>query len=157
LTFRASALTTKGEKMTTESSKPGLETSGANASRRHLLKLGAIAAPAAMMLKPGHAWAASALTCRVPLNFFVGLDGNNAWRPIAAPPGTLPGAVTTIAPDIAPGSIITISAFVGPPAVGYYTGDQIKSGSLPSAHLIYLSGIQNGDGLSCLVSIGVVP
>jgi hypothetical protein len=141
--------------MTTESNNSGPEASGHDASRRHLLKLGAIAAPAAMMLKPGHAWAASVF-CQVSIPL-LGRDGNNAWRPIIAAPATLPGSTTTIAPDVAPGSIITVTAIQIPPTSGFYTGAQLQAGGLPAAHLAYLSGLQQGQGLSCLVSIGLVP
>jgi hypothetical protein len=144
--------------MTTEGNKTGLETSGHDASRRHLLKLGAIAAPAAMMLKSGHAWAASVF-CQISVPL-LGRDGNNAWRPIIGAPATLPGTTTTIAPDVAPGSVITVVAIQAPPTNGFYSGSQLSGGglaTLPQAHIAYLSSLQQGQGLSCLVSIGLVP
>ncbi len=115
-------------------------------SRRQLLKVGAIAAPAVLTLKPGHAWAASFnCTVRVPYIF----------------QDTTTGAITPVLPiDSEPPATPTGSVLVNPPRVTtgrFYIGNEIVTGPVPDAHTRYLSTVQAGQGLTCLQSIGFVP
>jgi hypothetical protein len=116
-------------------------------SRRQLLKIGAIAAPAVLTLKPGHAWAAS-FNCSVRVPYIV-QNADGTILPVspidAEPPLT-----------VAPGQTI-----VAPPRIAtgrFYLGNEIVGGpALPDAHIRYLSTVSAGQGLTCLQSIGFVP
>jgi hypothetical protein len=115
------------------------------ASRRQLLKIGAIAAPAVLTLKPGHAWAAS-FNCsvRVPYIF----------------QNTTTGVITPVLPiDSEPGAPPAGTVLVNPPRVStgrFYLGNEIVAGPIPDAHTRYLSTVTTGNGLTCLQSIGFV-
>ncbi len=143
--------------MTMDSKDTGTEITGQAASRRSLLKLGAVAAPAAMMLKSGHAWAAS-VNCQIQIPLLgrvTEVAGSPLpaaqWRAISGAPATLPGTTTLIAPDAQAGSTATVDAVQTGQVL---RGGDIQAGSLNGAYLDYLTRVQQGQGLSCLVSIG---
>jgi hypothetical protein len=144
--------------MTMDSKETGTEISGQAASRRQLLKLGAVAAPAAMMLQAGHAWAASA-NCQVQIPLLgrvTAIAGSPLpaaqWRAISGIPATLPGTTTLIAPDPQAGSTVTVDATQSGQIL---RGSDIQAGTLNGAYLDYLARVQQGAGLSCLVSLGI--
>lgn len=112
------------------------------ASRRHILKVGAIAAPAVLTLKPGQAWAAS-LTCQVQIPYIT-----------TAPGGGPP--YTYLAIGELPAANIPADQIVPPPAGGLYTAVQLNGGGVTNpAHLAYLGQLStNTPGYSCLQSIG---
>ncbi len=113
-------------------------------SRRQLLKIGAVAAPAVLALKPGHAWAAS-FNCSVPVPYIV----QNA-------DGTIVPVLPITAEPPAPGAGQTI---IAPPRVNtgrFYLGNEILAGGLPDAHVRYLGTVTAGQGLTCLQSIGFI-
>lgn len=124
---------------------PGAETAQ---SRRAILRLGAVAAPAMLMVKPAMAQtAASVLACEIPLTVPVNKDGK-------------PVDPTTIRErDIQRGKVFM------PPSSGKYFGQEIRdyynNGSVPNpnpdafkAHLKYIKNLQMGDqGYTCFVSI----
>jgi hypothetical protein len=130
---------------TEQTATPATGVTGAS-SRRQLLKVGAIAAPAVLTLKPGHAWAASFnCTVRVPYIF----------------QNTTTGAITPVLPiDSEPGPTPAGSVLVAPPRVTtgrFYIGNEIVAGPIPDAHTRFLSTVSAGQGLTCLQSIGFVP
>jgi hypothetical protein len=141
-----------------DSKKTGEHQTGLASSRRQLLKIGAVAAPAAMMLKSGHAWAASA-NCQIQIPLLGRVtDVNGAalavaqWRPISGAPANIPGTTTLASPDPQAGATVTVSAVQ---AGQILRGGDIQAGTLNGAYLDYLTRVQQGQGLSCLVSLGI--
>jgi hypothetical protein len=114
-------------------------------SRRQLLKIGAVAAPAVLTLKPGHAWAAS-FNCSVRIPYIIqNADGTIVpVLPIdSEPPASVPAGQTIIAPPrVATGR--------------FYLGNEILGTGLPDAHIRYLTTVSAGQGLTCLQSIGFI-
>ena len=95
------------------------------ASRRRLLKLGAIAVPAAITLASGPAAAAaSALNCRVAVPNYIKADGT-------------PGDATN---------------FAFQDADGIVTGTELQAGTVPDAYVQYINNLTPGQGKSCLTS-----
>ncbi len=127
-------------------------------SRRRLLQLGAVAAPAAIMLKPGHAWAASVFQCTVTVPPILGRQGND-WVPIRAVPSTVPGQAQTYNFFTGiDGAIVNVDQ-VDVGGLSTYTGEQLRPGGLFNStqrpgQFAFLSSLQTGQGLSCLTSIG---
>jgi hypothetical protein len=111
-------------------------------SRRHILKVGAIAAPAVLTLRPGQAWAAS-LTCQVQIPYIT-----------TAPGGGAP--YTFLAIGELPAANIPADQIVAPPINGLYTATQLNGSQVTNpAHLAYLAQLSSGTpGFSCLQSIG---
>jgi hypothetical protein len=141
-----------------DSNKTGKQETGLASSRRQLLKIGAVAAPAAMMLKSGHAWAASA-NCQIQIPLLGRVTAINGaalgaaqWRAISGSPASLPGTTTLAAPDPQAGATATVDAIQ---AGQILRGADIQAGSLNGAYLDYLTRVQQGQGLSCLVSLGI--
>lgn len=141
-----------------DSKETGGEISGQAASRRHLLKLGAVAAPAAMMLKTGHAWSASVF-CQIQIPLLgrvVAISGSPVspaqWRAISGIPAALPGATTLATPDPQAGAAVTVDAIQQGQVL---RGGDIQGSTLNGAYLDYLTRVQQGQGLSCLVSLGL--
>lgn len=94
-------------------------------SRRRLLKLGAVAVPAAITLASGPAAAAtSALNCRVAVPEYVKADGT-------------PGDATN---------------FAFQDADGIVTGAELQAGTVPDAYVQYINNLSPGQGKSCLTS-----
>jgi hypothetical protein len=116
-------------------------------SRRQLLKIGAIAAPAALTLRPGHAWAAS-FNCSVRIPYIF--------------QNTTTGDITPVLPiDSEPGAVPPGTVLVNPPRVSsgrFYLGDEIVAtgSTIPNAHVRYLGTVTAGNGLTCLQSIGFI-
>jgi hypothetical protein len=117
----------------------------ATPSRRQLLKIGAIASPAVLTLRPGHAWAAS-FNCSVRIPYII-QNADGTIVPIlpidSEPPASVPAGQTIIAPP-------------RPVSGRFYLGDEILAAGLPDAHIRYLSTVSAGQGLTCLQSIGFV-
>jgi hypothetical protein len=114
-------------------------------SRRQLLKIGAVAAPAALTLRPGHAWAAS-FNCSVRIPYIF--------------QNTTTGDITPVLPiDSEPGPAPAGTVLVAPPRLNggrFYLGNEILATgtTIPDAHVRYLGTVTAGNGLTCLQSIG---
>jgi hypothetical protein len=127
-------------------------------SRRRLLQLGAVAAPAAIMLKPGHAWAASVFQCSVAVPTILG-NVNGGWVPIRSIPTAIPGQAQSFNFFTgADGPLVTVSA-VDSGGLGTYTGEQLRPGGTFNStqrpgQYAFLLTLSTGQGLSCLQSIG---
>lgn len=117
-------------------------------TRRTLLKLGALAVPAVVTLKPAMAQAQASLAmCRIPIETAVDANG----KPIS--PSSMTGKHAE-------------GAFL-PPSKGYYYGQELidyqQSGILPNdvgteqafeAHIKYIKSLRPGDnGFTCLTSL----
>jgi len=124
----------------TEQNPDARQSSGA--SRRAVLRLGAIAVPAVVTLKPAFAAATSVMNCQIPMNDWVDAYGNP----------TTAGAENAFAPPSRP-----------------YLGEEIRTMTVPSmrladgspmteqafnAHVEYIKKLQGGTaGFTCFASI----
>lgn len=121
------------------------DVANATPSRRSLLKIGAVAAPAVLTLRPGHAWAAS-FNCSVRIPYII-QNADGTIQPVlpidSEPPRSVPAGQTIVPPPR-----VTTGRF--------YNGAELLAGSLPDAHVRYLSTVTAGQGLTCLQSIGFV-
>ena len=132
---------------TTENRDEPASTERASASRRNLLKLGAIAAPAIVTLKPGLAWANSAPNCFIPVTEPCDQQGNkiDSQTNIAA----MQSNTQIVAPPQ------YSRGYNGHDTVPGYTAEQVLNGDVEHpAHLEYIKKLQRGDqGFTCLASI----
>jgi hypothetical protein len=132
------------------------ESAAGSSSRRTLLKLGAMAAPAVITLKPAMANVQTSMAmCRIPVE--VALDAQGRPRNAAA------GAYG--AESLEGG--VDGDGYFAPPPKGYYYGQELidykRNGTLPDgiysqdqfeAHLSYIKNLRPGDsGFSCVASL----
>ena len=126
-----------------------IETGTGASSRRTLLKLGAMAVPAVVTLKPAMAQAEASLAmCRIPIDREIDKDGK------------------LLSPGYTASSMGGKRAYP-PPSKGYYLGQELidyqQTGTLPDgvyskeqfeAHIKYIKTLRPGDdGFTCLTSI----
>jgi hypothetical protein len=125
--------------MTHETASQEQTNAGGASSRRKLLKLGALAAPAVVTLKPAMAQHhVSMAMCRIPIDTYVKADGRPTDRP---------------------------GKGFAPPPDGYYLGEDLlryRDVGAPAgvdeeqfqAHLKYIRSLRPGDdGFTCLTSL----
>ena len=112
------------------------------ASRRAVLRLGAVAIPAVVTLKPAFAAATSVMNCEIPLDKWVDAYGNV----------TTAGAPDSFAPPSRPylgEEIRTMS----PPSIGTADGQPLTQQAF-NAHVEYIKKMQRGTpGFTCFASI----
>ena len=124
---------------------------GPVSSRRRLLQIGAIAAPAALTLRPGYAWAASVSNCVIKAPFLAKDRTSGALTALASSTSTLP-----------PNSdlVLTTNSTPGDGTFVNYFGGQVPSAAAnraPADYITYFQQVltnQTGtlQGLSCLNS-----
>ena len=122
-------------------------------SRRRLLKIGAIAAPAVITLRPGFAWAASVSNCLIKAPYLV-KDNNGVIT--AVPSDTGPFPTGTSASNL----VATTNAVSTDGVSVTYFGAQVPSASTNRAPADYISYFQTQlqttstlPGISCLNSL----
>ena len=112
------------------------------ASRRAVLRLGAIAVPAVVTLKPAFAASTSVMNCQIPMDKWVDAYGNP----------TTAGAQNSFAPPARPylgEEILTNS----PPSINLADGNPLTEQAF-NAHVEYIKKMQHGSaGFTCFASI----
>lgn len=122
-----------------------------SSSRRKLLKIGAIAAPAVLTLRPGYAWAASVSNCLISAPYLAKDRTTGILTPLASSTAQLPpnsDLVATTNAQSADGTVVS------------YFGGQVPSSAANRAPADYITYFQtllstpgsSLPGLSCLNS-----
>jgi hypothetical protein len=113
-----------------------------SASRRAVLRLGAVAIPAVVTLKPAFAAAPSVMNCEIPVDKWVDAYGNP----------TTAGAEDAFAPPSRPYLGDEVRS-MSPPSISLADGNPMSQQAF-NAHVEYIKNMQRGTpGFTCFASI----